>query len=265
MVGPGVGGGFDILLRSTWISPSFAFGYSVPIITSISPAVPPPRGGLMTVLGRHFGTWMCASGAFNVSVVTIRPGATASFDTAGMGGYQDAPTYTLQCAVMTWNTTAIQCTLPASSALPLYIDVQVAGQRAQQPLAHDVPTIAGIADDTLSPTAGNWQVTVRGSGFGDPSWPVAVLVANASVTVVSHTDTAVVFLSPPGCGMHIPARVITPVGQSAAVPMMSYAPPSIDAVTTTGGRGCEGGFTLVMTGTVRAYVCACLKGLGAVG
>jgi hypothetical protein len=61
-VPPGVGLGFQMLIRDTWTSlvPNGAkAGYSPPTITAVAPAIVPAAGGELTITGSGFGPGPC--------------------------------------------------------------------------------------------------------------------------------------------------------------------------------------------------------------
>jgi hypothetical protein len=62
VVPPGVGVGFQMLIRDTWTSlvPNGAkAGYSPPAITAVAPAMVPAAGGELTITGSGFGPGPC--------------------------------------------------------------------------------------------------------------------------------------------------------------------------------------------------------------
>lgn len=62
VVSPGVGAGFQILIRDTWtglVVNGLRAGFNRPTVTGVVPAVLPPAGGEVTVSGSGFGLGPC--------------------------------------------------------------------------------------------------------------------------------------------------------------------------------------------------------------
>ncbi len=62
VVPPGVGVGFQMLIRDTWTSlvlNGVKAGYSPPTITAVAPAMVPAAGGVVTITGSGFGPGPC--------------------------------------------------------------------------------------------------------------------------------------------------------------------------------------------------------------
>lgn len=62
-VPPGVGLGFQVLIRETWTSlvpNGVRAGYSAPTVTDVAPDVLPVLGGEVTITGTGFGPGPCA-------------------------------------------------------------------------------------------------------------------------------------------------------------------------------------------------------------
>lgn len=113
------------------------------------------------------------------------------------------------------------------------------------------PEVLGGVNVTGCPTAGGQLASVFGSGFGDPSWAIAVLIGGAPATVLSHSDTQILLLVPTGSGVDVPVTVFTPYGgASPAFPLFDFAPPDISAVTLPNGAPVIGGFPVQIQGQV---------------
>ena len=104
--------------------------YEAPTIKSVLPRVLRTVGGVITITGTNFGN---ATYATNY---TTQPPALYSWVTLqavdGNGGII-ATAAVMQCAVVTWNHTVIQCMVPPGVTLGLMVAVNVSGQYVTSP------------------------------------------------------------------------------------------------------------------------------------
>ncbi len=138
-VSPGVGAGFQLLIRDVWtalVSNGVRVGYRPPQVTAVSPDRLPVGGGNVTVVGSGFGPDRC-DGANRTSDVRLL--VTAAPDPAGLQPVYDAATGTwgpsgaiapafAPCDVLSWGPTAIVCAAPPGLDASVAVRVNAGGQ-----------------------------------------------------------------------------------------------------------------------------------------
>ena len=280
-VQPGVGVGFSLRIADTWIAMPPDVGYAPPVVTTIEPALLPAAGGVVTVTGLNFGTAQSCYDSVVVPTVELLLSAaptpaqlpvfnatTLSWSSDVAAGGSSLPQAYVACVVANWTLTTITCAAPGAVDAAVTVRVTVAGQHAVRASAvhYQSPAIQAVSPDDPAGvrTRGGDVVTLSGVAFPPLPWPVAVVVvssagaANApssSLCVVedaSRTGSALRCTMPSGCGVAA-LRLYTPLQTSAPSPLaaVSYAAPTVENVDTPSGRPLEGGFTVIVHGTVR--------------
>jgi hypothetical protein len=142
------------------------------------------------------------------------------------------------------------------------VSVMVAGQAMQWPgvVGFEAPVVTGVTSLQPVGTPGGTAVTVLGTGFPLPPWPLAVLVGDAPCVVVNASlrasTTSVTCAAPRGVGTQT-VTVHTPLQSSNVTGRLTYAAPTISDVTTLSGRPIEGGFAVTVQGAVRGVFMSC--------
>ncbi len=269
VVPPGVGAGFQILIRGIWTSlvpNGVRVGYAPPTVTSVAPARLPITGGNLTLTGAGLGPGPC-SGVNRTSdvqvLVTLPPdpgGPQVVFDAAtGTWGPTGVLTAAyVPCAVVTWSPTGIVCVAPPGLDAGVQVRVSAGGQAivVSQRTGYHAPLVSGVVALGPLPTLGGAHVVVTGAGFPPPPWPVAVTVGGAPCVVVDEpafprSDAAVVCRVPRGAGRAVVAFA-TPLQASSGGGTVEvvYASPLVGDVVTPQGRPIEGGFPVIVRGEV---------------
>jgi hypothetical protein len=158
------------------------------------------------------------------------------------------------CHTLSWTPTSIQCTAPPALDPSATLVVIVGGQSTTLPdaLAYQGPVVLTVTSLGPVGTPGGGVVTVTGSGFPPPPWPVAVLAGDAPCAVVNESRVSAGTLqcvAPRGVGV-VQVGVYTPLQAPNATGSLTYAPPSILHVDTQGERPIVGGFVVEVQGQV---------------
>jgi hypothetical protein len=252
-------------------------GYAAPVIIQVIPGVLPVGGGTLVIAGDNFGPGPCGAAARGAAArpsgvllgVTQVPdvGVTLSFQPATRTW---APSSALvradvECHAVQWSPTTITCTVPPGVDASVAVTVIVAGQAMQWlgVVGFEAPVVTGVTSLQPVGTPGGTTVTVLGTGFPLPPWPLAVLVGDAPCVVVNASSrastTSVACVAPRGVGT-LTVTVHTPLQSSNVTGSLTYAAPTIADVTTLSGRPIEGGFAVTVQGAVRgAFLSSCVS------
>ncbi len=238
-------------------------GYAAPVITQVTPALLPVGGGTLAITGSSFGPGPCGTAARPSGVVL---GVTQVPDVGVPLSFQPAtrtwaPTSALvradvECHAVQWAPTAITCTVPPGVDASVAVNVIVAGQAVQWlgVVGFEAPVVTGVTSLQPVGTPGGTAVTVLGTGFPLPPWPLAVLVGDAACDVVNASlrvsTASVTCVAPRGVGSQT-VTVFSPLQSSNVTGRLTYAAPTIVAVKTLSGRPIEGGFPVLVQGAVR--------------
>jgi hypothetical protein len=273
-VSPGVGAGFQLLIRDFWISlvpNGVRAGFRPPQVTAVNPGQLPVGGGNVTVVGEGFGPGPC-DGANRTSdvrlLVTAAPdpaGAQPTYHVAsGTWGPRGALTPVfVRCAVVSWSASTIVCTAPPGLDASVTVQVTAGGQAvvAAQSTGYAPPVVTGVMVMQPLGTPGGGTVCVVGTGLPPLEWPVAVLVGVSLCSTDAPTGprnaTTVCCRVPRGAG-RVPVLVSTPLqtSESGSGMHVVYAAPEVADVLTPQGRPVDGGFPVVVRGVVRSHTCA---------
>jgi hypothetical protein len=237
-------------------------GYAPAVVTRVTPAVLPVEGGLVILIGANFGPGPCGDG-WRRSAVLLRvtappsPPSAVTFATATRTW---APASALaasevECGVEQWEPSAVVCRAPPGLDASVAVRVVVGGQATTValPLGYAAPSVTAVAAAGPVGTPGGALVTVTGTGFPLPPWPVAVVMGGALCDVVNAsrvTSTALTCVAPRGLGL-AQLSVHSPMQSSNGTAALAYAPPTIHDVSTPQGRPLAGGFPIVVRGSVR--------------
>lgn len=252
---PGVGYGFQLYLHYQWITPSVPnrFGFDLPQVFTVQPSLIHTSGGLVTLTGSSFGTLPCSWS--NFYSVTLAGSAVQPAPAFYLDSRQFAYMYpvSVSCTVLTWSDSNITCTAPPSVDMLSSVVVSTGRQSAAISLTFETPNVTDVTlvSQTLPSTAGGDAIVVYGSGFGDATWPVAVVIGDQAATIQSHTNAVIFATMPAGAGSSVPLRVHTPQRASNIVNTISYGPPRVSNISTPQGRPCSGQFDLIVHGEVR--------------
>jgi hypothetical protein len=242
-------------------------GYAALVITQVTPGVLPVVGGTLVITGDNFGPGPCGAVGRPSGVVldvTQVPGVVPlSFQPSSRTW---APSSALvradvECHAVQWSPTTITCTVPPGVDASVTVSVVVAGQDIQWPgvVGFEAPMVTGVTSLQPVGTPGGTAVTVLGTGFPLPPWPLAVLVGDAPCAVVDASSrvstTSVTCVAPRGVGTQT-VTVHTPMQSSNVTGRLMYAAPTIADVTTLSGRPIEGGFAVAVLGAVRGVFCS---------
>jgi hypothetical protein len=233
----------------------------------VTPETMPIEGGVITINGTGFGPQQCTDAALlskvllHVSAVPA-PGTASTFDPRSGAWSLDPPLATLEveCAVQAWAQELILCRAPPGldASAPLRV---VVGNQSVVPstrLRFAAPTVASVACNCSVGTSGGDVVTVVGTGFPLPPWPVAVLVGGTPCSIVDSSRTTTASLAcqtPPGVGT-VEVSVNTPLQTASVVATLAYGPPSIVRVSTPLGRPIGGSFPVEVDGEVSTHAVA---------
>lgn len=195
-------------------SQGFAFSYSKPGITGMSPSTVSTAGGtVLTIHGSSFGT----SG------------------TVKIGG--------VNCSVQSWAHTQIECVAPVGQGTSVPVVVAWEGQEsAPAPLSYSPPSITGISPSSAA-TVGGTILTITGGNFGISG---TVRLGGGDCTVSNWTHTTIVCFAPEGQGTNLPVTV-TVAGQVSSPKLFGYTAPSITGINPT-AAATLGGTVLTITG-----------------
>jgi hypothetical protein len=250
----------QVRIDSTWVS--MPGGYAPAVVTRMSPAVLPVEGGLVTVDGINFGASPCGDGWRRSMVllrVTVPPSPTSSVTfsaaTRTWGPASALTASEVECAVEQWEPSAVVCRAPPGLDASVAVRVVVGGQATTVglPLGYAAPSVTAVAAAGPVGTPGGALVTVTGTGFPQPPWPVAVVMGGALCDVVNApraTSTALTCVAPRGLGLAL-LSVHSPLQSSNGTAAVAYAPPTIIDVSTPQGRALDGGFPIFVRGSVR--------------
>jgi hypothetical protein len=243
-------------------------GYAAPVITQVTPGVLPVGGGTLVIAGENFGPGPCGAAARPSGVVL---GVTQVPDVGVPLSFQPAtrtwaPTSALvradvECHAVQWSPTTITCTVPPGVDASVVVRVVVAGQAMQWPgvVGFEAPVVTGVTSLQPVGTPGGTAVTVLGTGFPLPPWPLAVLVGDAPCVVGNASSrvstVSLTCVAPRGVGTQT-VTVFSPLQSSNVTGRLTYAAPTIADATTPSGRPIEGGFAVTVQGAVRGVFCS---------
>jgi hypothetical protein len=270
-VSPGVGSGFQLLIRDVWtslVANGARAGYRPPQVSTVTPSLLPVGGGNVTVTGMGFGPSPCPD-ANRTSEVQLL--VTAAPDPAGVQPVYSATSGTwgpssalvpgfAPCAVLSWSPTAIVCAAPPGLDASVAVRVTVGGQAmtAGGRMGYAPPAVTAVAALQPLGTSGGGVVCVTGTSLPPLQWPLAVLVGGSLCTMDAsggtRNATTVCCGVPRGAGWAA-VVVSTPLQASGPVEGMHvlYAAPEVAEVLTPQGRSVDGGFPVLVRGVVRAH------------
>lgn len=188
-----------------------------PVITGTSPASAAP-GSTIAVNGHQFGS-------------------TQGTSQVNIGG--------LQCPVLSWSDTQIQCTVPnraASGPVTVVTDTWTSNNTVSFSVLIP-PVVSGI-----TPASGmhGAQVTVNGSGFGVSRGKSKIEIGGISCPVTSWSDSQIQCTVPASAASG-PVTVTTASGTSnATVSFTVTPPPVVSGVTPSSG---DRGSTITVSGS----------------
>ncbi|QDK77941.1 T9SS type A sorting domain-containing protein [Spirosoma sp. KCTC 42546] len=194
------------------------FSYDAPVLTSMSPANGPTRGGqVISLIGANFG---------RSGTVTIG----------------DAP---VSLTGVDWTATRIDFVLPEGIGTNLPVVVTVSGQVSNSlTFSYDAPTLLSISPATG--TSGS-SMTLMGTSLGT-SGTVTIGGVPAQLVSGQWLHSQVECLIPPGQGMNLPVVLIRADGKTTNSLNFSYTPPTITVITPASGPT-TGGTTLTLMGS----------------
>jgi hypothetical protein len=247
----------QIYIDGTWTA--LPGGYQPPELFEVSPRFLPNEGGLLTILGVNFGSDACSDGQRVLLHMTPAPNDSDSFTfdpiTLTWSPVSALARRLIECTPLDWAPTRIVCQAPPGTDAGVGVQVFVGGQAAQlQPsIAYAAPVVTAVTETEPIRTAGGSLVTLGGTGFPVPPWPVAVLVGDAPCIVINSSrlsSTSLMCVVPQGAGR---AEVIVASASqvSNVTATLTYAPPAIINVSTPLARAVSGGFPVEVFGRVR--------------
>jgi hypothetical protein len=279
---PEVGAAWRLLLRGTWVTmvagdQGGSAGYAAPVVTSVVPQNGarwlPNAGGAIVISGAGFGTQQCGvAGSSFVELVTSRAPdnpSTLTFDATARTWEPPVASVVAQahqpCGVLEWADSQIVCEAPPGIDPTDAVTVRVvAGDQVY--LAHGLvgytpPVLLAMHPSRVMGTTGGGTLTLVGTGFPPPPWPLVVAVGRSlcDVDPASRNSTLVVCRVPRGAGQ-VSVVVHTPLQSSGNQSfVMLYDGPTVGDVTTPLGRPVEGRFPVHIRGTVSQarLFCAC--------
>jgi hypothetical protein len=266
---PGVGVGFEVLLNNVWalLAPA-AVGYSPPTITDVSPSVVLVVGGALTITGTNFGPSPCAVSAVGPAEVLLllmpAPNDTTglTFDPRALAWSPAAALVPVAtpCPWTLWGPSTITCQVPPGADGNVTVTVARAGRTSAPAngLLHFAPPIlTRVTTASELTTTGGTVLTLQGTGFLLPPWPMAVTVGAALCVVdeSARSSRTLECTAPRGVGTQL-VWVHTPSQSSVPDVNVTYAAPVISAVLTPAGRSIEGGFPVVVLGRVSDWCTA---------
>ncbi len=255
----------QVLIRDSWTALPSNVGYQAPTVAGVTPRVMPIGGGSITIFGADFGSGPCSSAPLRSAVTVLvtpvpGPGVSATFD-AGTWVWSTFPplaTTPVNCSVLSWVHTAIQCMVPPSVDPNVTLVISVGGQvvTTRNALHMEAPVLSAVVPREAINTPGGAVVEVQGSGFPLPPWPVAVLVGGGLCDVEASSRTTTTSLRcrvPRGVG-RVSVSLESPLQGSApnASNSLTYDKPAIISVSTPYGRPLEGNFSVAVEGRVSA-------------
>lgn len=216
-----------VLVPASLLLGGTAAAASAPTVTAVSPDTGSVFGGTeVTVTGTNF-----VAGSTSVSF-----GSTAA------------------SGVTVTSSTTLTAVSPPGTAGSVDVVVSVSGvASATGPadlFSYGPPTVTAVSPDTGA-TAGGTAVTITGTGFTGTAAVAFGKVAASAVTIVS--GTTIDATSPAGTAGSVDVTVTTAGpggGTSPSVPadLFAYGPPTVTAVTPSGGPP-TGGTVITVTGT----------------
>jgi IPT/TIG domain/Tyrosine-protein kinase ephrin type A/B receptor-like len=180
--------------------------YTLPHLTSITPANGPSAGGTtLTIAGTNLGT----SGSVTIGGVSC---------TVLGGGHTH---------------TQIKCTQPAGVGTGLVVALSVSGQNSDNTLSfsYDAPVINGISP-THTPSEGGSFITVTGVNFGSGTsgGVISFGAQTCSYLAVNYGHSQIVCAAPSGSGTLLSVAVTVGLQTSNAI-NANYSLPSVSQVT----------------------------------
>ncbi len=229
----------------------------------MSPLTLPIQGGVLTLNGTSLGPGPCEDrGQRSAVVLHITPTPDVSGSTS-LTFHPTTRTWSsspplmpreVECAAIDWTPSSIVCRVPPGLDASVQVVVYVGGQSAvaQDTLQFEAPVLASIIAPGPVGTPGGAVVTITGSGFPLPPWPIAVLVGDALCVTVNASRVSTTSLDcvvPRGAGTVL-VTVFTPLQGSNSSVTLTYAAPTIARVSTPDGRPIAGGFRVEVEGEV---------------
>jgi hypothetical protein len=229
----GASGAFDVTVTKNTGTGTATGGFTynpAPTLSSISPAVGPPGGGLSVTLT---GTGFTANNPGD-NKVTIQ-----GFDCTG---------------IIVDSDTQIRCITPAGTSVAADVAVKNRNGTATLPAAFRFqipPTITGVSPPA-GPIAGNTLITISGTLFQTNAGTNTVTIDGAPCTSVTVLNDSILTcrtpMSPSGPG---PKDVVVSNGNGTATAFAAFTygtPPSLLSMTPTSGLEIGGG-TATATGS----------------
>jgi hypothetical protein len=234
--------------------------YPSPEVLRLSPASLPVDGGILTLSGTSFGPGPCPDPGLPSGVlllVTLPPDLSVPLvfapRTRAWAPASALVKVEVPCEVVEWSDTTITCRAPPALDATAGLRVVAGGQNASvaDPVQYQAPAVSRVTPHGPVWTPGGSLVTVEGTGFPLPPWPVAVLVGDALCVVEqgSRAATSLDCVVPRGVGT-VPVVVFSPLQQGNTTVQLTYAPPIISAIHTPGERPIAGGFVVEVLGQV---------------
>jgi hypothetical protein len=276
---PGAGAGFEVLLRDMWTSlvagagplAAVPVGYAPPEVTAVSPTTLPITGSVVSITGLHFGSAACPQTDRRSDVwlqVTQAPAesSTTTFDVlAGhwtSSALQISAPMFVPCPVTVWRDTFIECVAPPGLDSTVVLRVTAGGQVniTTGLLGYIRPFVQSVVTPERARSVGGTVLTVTGTGFPAPPWPLAVVVGGALCDILPDgrsSATSITCRTPRGGGV-APVTVHTLLQASLATDVLPlvYASPVVTRVDPEEqARPVEGGFVVSVYGDVRELTC----------
>ena len=206
---PGWGTGLSLIVNArNQASNSYAFSYSSPVITSITPSGLTPLGGVdVTVVGTSFG-----------------PGTPAPFVSFGSA----------DCVVKSRTHTQIVCTLPPGAgtvAVQVTVDVLVSNYFNYN---YATPTILS-AGAACHPTRGGSTLSLTGAYFGSEAPTVRISNRECVVTSYNAVTQASLECTTPATEGKNQTILVSTGGKTASATIFNVCAPAITSITTSNG------------------------------
>ncbi len=268
VVSPGVGTGFQLLIRDVWTALTIngvRAGFRPPQVSAVSPGQLPVVGGNLTIVGEGFGPGPCdgvnrtSNVRLQITAVPNRAGPQPVFDasTGAWGPSGALVSAFVPCAVISWSPSAIVCAAPQGLDASVAVLVSVGGQSvAAQSVGYSPPAVTSVVALQTLGTRGGGVVCVMGTSLPPLEWPLAVLVGGSVCAVDEaagpRNATMVCCRVPRGAGRAV-VVLSTPLqtSESGAGTYVVYAAPEVAEVVTAQGRSVNGGFPVLVRGMVR--------------
>ena len=122
----------QLSIRGFWVL--LAGGYSAPVVTAVTPSTVGNGGGVVTVLGTHFGLSQCTDPQrpswvrVRVSLAPSNPSALAFNSTLRRFDSGSLVQSLVECMVVGWNDSAVTCVAPPGLDPSVQVVVTAAGR-----------------------------------------------------------------------------------------------------------------------------------------